>query len=365
MVFILVCIGCAVRRPATYRLVTRDTGAILIPPGVAAPDVAKRTFAFRVAPRRKPCPSAPGVIEIRDRKDRIVLTVMRDGLAKQPAGWLSAWTAGLETQGCLAPGEGTKLAQRVAESLPLELNAPFRLLHGSEVDIGPDTRLEVVSPVFREGTQATASALEPVETTGNGSGLTVTVRAPSNLIGFETAWYGIRPHPGHAGFSIVPLRAERNVQGKVEALTGPARNAFAFPADAAFYRLFYKADQTEFTALAVAARTESELEERTQMLEAGQASCKKLNDDLCLAIPKGVGVNAYLAVSVNGNEVVVPWPATVRAAIQKDGEDARTILSRLVIRRCYSGRLLPVEFDRSQHTILGMILTGGESIAWK
>jgi len=306
------------------------------------------------------------VIEVRERKNRIVVTVTRDALAKQPSGWLSAWAAGLETQGCLTPGEAMKLAERIAESVPLELNAAFRLLHGSEIDIGSQTRLEVVSPVFREATPPEAFTLDPAETTGNGNALTVTVRASPNLIGFETAWYGIRPHASHTGFSIVPLHAERNVQGKIEPLPGPATNAFAFPADAAFYRLFYKADQTEFTALAVAARTRAGLEERTRMLESGTASCKKLNDDLCLAIPKGVGVNAYVAVSVNGSEVVVPWPATVRAVIRKDGErDVQAILSRLVIRKDYGGQLVPVEFDRSRPAILGMILTGGESIAWK
>jgi hypothetical protein len=365
VVLILAGGGCAARRPASYRLVVRDTGAVLIPPGVATPDVTKRTFAFRVAPQRVPCASATGVIDVRDRKNRIVVTVTRDALAKEPAGWLRAWTADLETQGCLALGDGMKLAERIAESLPLELNAAYRLLHGNEVDIGPQTRLEVVSPVFREGTPSGAPALEPDDTTGTGNALTVTVRAPANLMGFETAWYGIQPSAVHAGFSIVPLRTERNIQGKVEPVPGPATNAFAFPADAAFYRLFYKADQTEFTALAVAAHTQAELEKRTKILEAGTASCKKLNDDLCLAIPKGVGVNAYVAVSVNGREVTVPWPATVRAAIQKDGEDVRGVVSRLVVGKDYGGRLVPVEFDRSRPTILSMILTGGESIAWK
>lgn len=96
------------------------------------------------------------------------------------------------------------------------------------------------------------------------------------------------------------------------------------------------------------------------------ATCKRLNDDLCLAIPKGVGVNAYVAVSVNGAEADVPWRATVRAVIRKDGErDVQAILSRLVVRKDYGGRLIPVAFDRSQPAILGVILTGGESITWK
>jgi len=250
--------------------------------------------------------------------------------------------------------------------VPLELNAGFRLLHGSEVDVGPQTRLEVVSPVFREGAPAGASALETAGVTGTGSELTVTLRASADLMGFETAWYGVQPNRSHAGFSIVPLHADRNIQGKVEPLEGPAENTFPFPADAAFYRLFYKADQTDFTALAVAARSRAELEERTGLLETGTASCKKLHDELCVAIPKGVAVNAYVAVTVNGQEVTVLWPATVHAAIQAAGErDYRAVLPRLVIRKNYDGRLVGVEFDRSRQAILGMMLTGGESIAWK
>jgi len=366
IVLVLACAGCAVRRPASYRLVARDGKAFLIPPGVASPNVTRRTIAVHCAYPRGRCASAGGPAAIEERGKRLRVTVTRDALTKQPAGWLNAWTAELEAKGCLASGDGTKLAERIAETLPLELNAGFRLLHGSEVDVGPHTRLEVVSPVFREGTAPGASALETAGVTGAGSELTVTVRASADLMGFGTAWYGVQPNRTHAGFSIVPLHAERNIQGKVEPLDGPVKNTFPFPADAAFYRLFYKADQTDFTALAVAARSRAELEERTKLLETGTASCKKLNGELCVAIPKGVAVNAYVAVTVNGKEVTVLWPATVRAAIQAAGEDDNlAVLSRLVIRKNYDGRLTRVEFDRSRQAILGMMLAGGENIAWK
>jgi len=335
-----------------------------MPPGVTTPDVTRRTIAVRGSYPRGRCVSAGGPVVIEERGKRLRVTVTRDALTKQPAGWLNAWTAELAAKGCLASGDGTKLAERIAETLPLELNAGFRLLHGSEVDVGPQTRLEVVSPVFREGTAPGASALESV--TGTGNALTVTVRASADLMGFEIAWYGVQVNRSHAGFSIVPLHAERNIQGKVEPLDGPVKNTFPFPADAAFYRLFYKADQTDFTALAVAARSRAELEERTKLLETGTASCKKLNGELCVAIPKGVAVNAYVAVTVNGKEVTVLWPATVRAAIQAAGEDDNlAVLSRLVIRKNYDGRLTRVEFDRSRQAILGMMLAGGENIAWK
>ncbi len=364
---VLACAGCAMHRPAAYRLVMRDAGPpLLLPPGVAKAGPAVQSLAFAAVLKRGGCPSAPGGIEVRESKRRIVVTVRQEELAQQPAGWLSAWAAELEALGCVAPGGGTKLADRIAESVPLELNAAFHLLHGNEVDVGPHTRIEVVSPVFREGTPAGASALETAGTTGSGNSLTVTMRASPNLIGFETAWYGLQPRAGLPGFAILPLRAERNVQGKIERVPAPSTNPFTFPDAAGFYRLFYKADQTEFTALAVAARTRAELEQRTKVLEGGTASCQKLNDGMCIAIPKGTGVNAYVVVSVNGSEATVHWPATVGAAIRQAGaNNARAIVPRLVVRKEYGGRLVPVVFDRTGDAILGLMLEGGESITWK
>src|SRR6185369_17603826 len=173
---ILVSTGCATRRPAlqTYRLVERDTGQILIPPGVATPDVAQRRFRTDIATAGKPCPPTSGVIAIQARKKGALVTVGRDALLKQPPGWLSAWTAEIESQGCLAPGEGLKLADRIAESLPLSPNAAFRLLHSSVADIDARTRLQVVSPVLREGAALDSPVLDPVATSGNGNSLTLT-----------------------------------------------------------------------------------------------------------------------------------------------------------------------------------------------
>ena len=117
LVAFLACTGCAVHRPAfqTYRLVKRDTSQILIPPGVATPDVAQRKFTAEVIAGDRPCVAAEA-IAIQARKKRVVVTVRRDTLVKQPAGWLSDWTAEIEAQRCLAAGEGLKLANRIAES---------------------------------------------------------------------------------------------------------------------------------------------------------------------------------------------------------------------------------------------------------
>ena len=155
--------GCAVRQ--TYRLVKQNAGSVLIPPGVSKPDVGQRIFTADIAPGRGSCAPAEGAIAIQSRKGRVRVTVTRDRLLKQPPGWLSAWTAQAESQGCIAAGEGLKLAARIAESLPLDPRAAWRLLHADDrqtgyVDLGPETRLQVVSPILREGTPADAPILD-------------------------------------------------------------------------------------------------------------------------------------------------------------------------------------------------------------
>src|ERR1700682_2854756 len=99
--------GCAVHKPGlrTYRL----SGRVLIPPGVASPDLPRSSFTANIA-GRGPCAPAADAIAIHARKTRIRITVTREALLKQPRGWLSAWTALAESQGCIAPGMGLPLA---------------------------------------------------------------------------------------------------------------------------------------------------------------------------------------------------------------------------------------------------------------
>ena len=344
---LLACGGCSVHKPAfrTYRLVGQGGSQILIPPGVATPELAQRTFTVDRPAGRPSCSSGGEAISIEARKKRLRVTVRRDALSRQPPGWLGIWAAEIEGQECLPPGDGQKLAERIAESLPLAANAAFQLMHASEsrtgrVDIGSQTRLQVISPLLREGAE--------------------------NLIGYETAWYAVRPKTSGVGFTITPLFADRNIQGATERRPQPVTNYFSFPTEAAFCRLFYKAGQTEFTALVIAARTEAELEQRTKLLETGIASCGKLDGNLCVAIPKQCAVNPLVAVSVNGSEVLVSWGARVADAIRKAGErQPSLVLPQLAIYKLHGGGPVALEFDRHSPAILDVVLTGGESLTWK
>jgi hypothetical protein len=375
LVFVLLaCTGCAVHRPAlqTWRLVKRDTGQVLVPPDISATDLAQRTLTVDVAGGHGVCPPTAGAIAINVRGKHARVTVTRDNLAAQPTGWLGTWAYQLEARHCLPPGEGMRLAGRIAESVPLEPTAAFHLLYPDDrqtgaVEIDPQMRLQVISPFLREaGVGLMADG--PYTIKGDGYSLTVTGKSTENVLGYETALYAVQPNATRIGSTIAPLYADRNVQGKTERTPRPSFNYFHFPADAAFYRLFYKSEQNDFTALIIGARTPADLDQRTRILEASgaSASCEKLDGGMCIAIPKEVAVHPLVTVTVNGAEVLMGRGGSVYQAIRRSGEQQPdTVLPRLTVYKPWNGRLIAVAFDPSDASILKLVLRGGETISWK
>ena len=363
LLLLIITTGCAFRQ--RYRLVKQNTGSVLIPPGVSKPDVAQRTFTVDIGAGRGSCAPAEGAIAIHARHGRVRVTVTRDPLLKQPPGWLSAWTAQAESRGCIAAGDGLKLAERIVESLPLDPRAARRLLHADDlqtgyVDLGPETRLQVVSPILREGSTPDAPILDASNLTGEGNRLTLTLKSTPNLVGYETAWYAVQPKAGQIGFAIAPLSAEKHIQGKVEPAAAPATNYLKFEPQAAYYRLFYKADKGEVVEVVLAAPTRAELDRQTQAFSSDPALCAQVPSQACVVIPKRVALNPFLAITVNGSEATIPVGSTVGAAIRLE-----RVPPDLKVYKLYAGRAVPVEFDRSSPEILGLVLNGGEKISWK
>src|SRR5579863_7933318 len=150
---VLLAAGCA-HPPAftTYRLVPQA----LVPPGVASPDLSKRTFVAPVARGKNPCRNDAGSIQLQARGSKLRVTVDRDALAqqKQP-GWLNDFTTRAESEGCIATGQGQKLGQAIVESIPLDPAIAFRLLHANDVqngyvELNAENQLEVRSPIVRD-----------------------------------------------------------------------------------------------------------------------------------------------------------------------------------------------------------------------
>ncbi len=348
--------GCGVRAPQTYRL----TDHLLIPPGVASADAGRRTILVDVPSHPRRCDAGDSGIELARHGIFTRVTLSRDALAKRPRGWLAGWTTSLESAGCIAPGDGLKLGARIAQSVPLDPAAAYHLMHADDrrayfLDLGPENRLQVDSPILSD---ETAPAIESTKT----NGLTVEVRTTLNLLGYETAWYAIRPKPAARGFSIVPLSAESHIQGKVERTTEPRKNYFQFNAAAAFYRIFYRGDQT---IILVSAPDRAALDDETRALQSDSAACATFPAGTCVLVPNKVGVNATIVVSVNGREIPLPVGSTARNAIRAAGEQrAENVLATLTIRKLYGSTVVPVEFDAANAEILNLVLLGGEEISW-
>jgi hypothetical protein len=343
---LLLTAGCAVRPPAAWRL----TGQVLTPPGIA-----KGAFAAQGTSASDACPRDQS-IQLDQRKQRLKVIVDRAALEKHDKGWLADWT-----DQCFDAGQRNLMAARVLESVPLTTGAGFRLMHADDIragfiDLGIGNRLEVISPILRPGADENAPLIEETAVGGTDRRIEVTLKASPNLVGHETAWYRFDPKPG-SGARIAAISANASVRGIAMPLEQPAKNYFTFTGPIGFYRLFYKPE--EETAVVVGAPSR-------EQLPRDLAGCGKAGGPECITLPKRVGINPYLELSVNGKPLAVPahMPPTIRAVIQAAKARPDTVLPTLAITKPYGGKPVPVEFDRTKQDILGLVLTGNEEIRW-
>jgi len=365
--------GCSARNPRTYRLAPVLNAPVLVPPGIASADVARGAVTIP-RPKGVPCASPGEAIALERHGGNIRLTVMRDALVKQPAGWLRSWTADFESAGCIPAGTGLELAARILESVPLDPSTAYQLMHADSirqgfVELGPENRLQTQAPILKSGNSPDANVIEIAAISQSGNTLNVDIHASEELLGVETAWYALRPKADGPGTRIVALSAERRIDGKPEPAGGPLKDYFPFAPEIGFYRLIYKADLTDkgaTTEIVVGAPGRAELERRTRRVLDDFNVCKVSDPSLCAVIPRHVALNPVLAVTVNGQEVRVGIRTRVRSAIIQSGGPKRVedVLPALMVKKPYGGKLVDVEFDRASSAILDMTLLGGEEISY-
>jgi hypothetical protein len=367
--------GCAARGPQTWRLVPQDRAQLLVPPGIAKPAITEATFMAAAPQWRALCAPEGRAVTIQKRGKRVRVTVLQEALLQQPAGWLADWTAAAEAQGCLGRGSGMAFAMRILDAVPLDPSAAYRLLHGGSmakgyIDLGPETRLQVITPIIKDGADPYSPIDQIGPTTGSDAALNVTVQmSAAALYGVETAWYTFRPRADGNGDTIAAVSAERRIDNRTEPAAAPLRNYFQFAPSAAFYRLYYKADLADnsVTEIIIGAPSRAELERRTERLRNDLTLCNQSDPEMCMVIPRRVAVNPFMMVTVNGAEVRLMVGSRVRNAIVDGGgpRQAQEVLPQLAVYKPFQGKLAPVEFDRSRQDILNLALLGGESIAWK
>ena len=352
-------------RPATYRF----TNHILIPPGVKDANLSERTVTLPLAAT---CTASESGVRFVRRGRSIRLTVNRPVISALPPGWLAAWGTSLEKQGCLANGDGIALANRIVESVPLNPILAYDLLHASitragYVDLGPEHHLRVTSPILLSEAGTSSAAIGTPVVSEQGGKLTVTMQASQDFLGYEIAWYAVEPHANRPGMRIVPLSVEDRIDGNVSRPNKPRSNYFRFTPDAAYYRLFYltRLSQADHDIDLLAASSRVDLEDETKRLESDPGLCEMDLSQVCTVLRHDVAVNPYLVLTANGADVTIPIGGTVRAAVRAAGIGRpESILSTLIVKRRYGGRLAPVTFNRNQTEILDLPLIGREDIRW-
>jgi hypothetical protein len=369
--------ACTPHRPQTYRLVpSQSRERLLVPPGLATPTVAQSLISVKAPKGRAPCLPQAAAIASRKHRGQIRITVTRDTLLKEPPGWLMHWTAELEDQGCITPGAAPDFANRILESLPLDPSAAYRLLHAATgrptyVELGPHNRLQTKAPIMLNDAAPGGSVeISATSETATGSLNVDLVGDEEQPIGVETSWWALQPKPNGPGSTIVSLSAERNIAGRSAAFPAPLKNYFQFSPGINFYRLVYKGqveDKGGIAHVIVGAPNRLELERRTQLVLDDFKTCTVSDPNLCAILPRHVGLNPFLAVTVNAVEVRLPLSPTVRTAIRAAGGPSNVdeVLPTLTVLKPYNNKLVPVEFDRTRPEILDLTLLGGESISWK
>jgi hypothetical protein len=288
-------------------------------------------------------------------------------LEKQPRGWLTEWAFAQEENGCIATAEGSKLAQRALEAVPMELGSAFRVRYPDErltgaIDLDANMYVRIVSPLLRDPGQRLLDE-SSTQVSASGTTLTITAKSANALIGYEEALYGPRRDGAGGLHRLVPLRADRHVDGKVERVDRPAKDPFAPLEPMRFHRILFKSSHNDFTALLLASHKYSDLALATVRIEReGMAPvCGREGGPVCAALAKEIAAQPLIAVSVQGAQVLVPAGSTIAQALRAAGHrEPKSLLGRLAIARTWKGRLTGVSFDRNSEAILTLPLLGGE-----
>ena len=343
---------------------------MLVPPGVKSPSVTARKVKLKDLPEGE-CPGVAQGVALRRHKRRLTLQVTQSALHMRPNGWLLGWAGELEGSGCLPPGQGLAAARLVAQALPSGMSREYALLNSptrttGRSDLLPWSKLRVTTPIFREGAPPDAKVIRDDEAIVEEAprGLSLTLRTSDDFLGYEFAWYALRPRPD--GGVRLELEFSETHVGEDTTRSETSRTPLQFGEDSRYFRILVltRVSDSDHNAALVFGSTLGELAARTRAVEADPSSCERMAG--CVAIDTQVALLPFVSVQANGKEILVPPGSNVRQALREAGEtDLEAVAETLRIERDYAGRLTPVEADQDGRVLLELGLLGGEAISWR
>ncbi|HEX7361716.1 MAG TPA: hypothetical protein VF283_14600 [Bryobacteraceae bacterium] len=179
------------------------------------------------------------------------------------------------------------LSSCVRHSEPLAPAPPKPVNPRAYVDLIPGCRLRVVAPLFAPGTQKRALAKLLSET-----GSSTTLKAPPGFVGYETAYYLLRPRSDHRGASIAFQYATTNKSGVVTRENRPRKRLFRVPREIRFFRLVFliRKSNSDHNMALLGTHRKDALNAWSAALLADPDACRNLKGRSCMWIPAGIAV---------------------------------------------------------------------------
>lgn len=258
-----------------------------------------------------------------------------------------------QSKGCLSPMESERLRRAIVENLPLPPAIAYFLQLGSYdvtgyIDLTPDFRMQVTSPIYPPGTEA----------------------SPAALLGYETANY-IFVREGLETRMQLRLASAREVLIRGEVFEKQTlHNELPFSKSLGYFRLLFMAEESASDritrAILLSAPEQSKFPQAVPHRGMSPdefcttVSVAKVN---CTVFPKNFGVSPELRIRVNQKDAFLRVGGTVQEVLNLEMPDARPPAS-LMILRPFHGRLIPIKFDGSNGDILKLVLLPGDQVTF-
>lgn len=362
--------GCA-HPPGAFRLQRSGNNTVLIPPGVRDAGVAIANVQVTGKAQKTVCAPSSSGLELRGRKIRVTHRTLDAATADE----LNTWLAKLESSGCISTTEAATLLSSLVDSLPLDVKQRV-LLRGEPLairgamDLTKHHSLRVVSPVFRPGSQSgsVTTSSPAVVAAGASGGLNVEMKANPDLTGYEIAWYDVVAATNGPGLRIIPRSAELHIGNTVEPNTRPQKDPFLFASDARFFRYFLmtRSSQNNYNIVLLSAPSAAELAARSTSFRQDATAWLQTANDSAVAMPRDIGVNPFIRISINGKITDIQPGTTLRHALEGVAkcEKPEAIVNRMSLQKPYLNGLAPVTWTNASE-ILALPLEGGEVLTWR
>lgn len=193
--------------------------------------------------------------------------------------------------------------------------APVRQSSWSWIDLEPDWRIRVVTPIQKSGSYIVkfspgeGSPPKPAVTVREHSDrkLDITVTASRDLLGYEMSFYTVSAHH-HGGVVIAFQSATATVDGVSSTRSQSIQPLFQLPSWARSVRLLHllRGSPADHDAAILAGRDTRELDRLTALVQADSSACRRYRNSTCQWIPAGIAARPERRIISQGVEQWLP-----------------------------------------------------------